>query len=252
MDDGGLAVGAALAICHDPVNKSCIENVYYGHEYTSKEIEHALNKETLGYTYESDIEPKIASLLSRGYVVARFNGRMEYGPRALGNRSILYQPTDHSVNDWLNKNLRRTEFMPFAPSTLYEYATKCYKNVSGAYDSARFMTITFQCTEWMKEHCSGVVHIDGTARPQLVKKEQNKSYYKIIDEFRKITGLPAIINTSFNVHEEPIVCSPEDAIRAFMDSNLDYLAIGNILVKNPKPITHKLSPVENIKFTDID
>ena len=122
--------------------------------------------------------------------------------------------------------------MPFAPSTLAEYANQSYLNVDGASDAAKFMTITFECTDWMKKHCPGVVHVDGTARPQLVRKEDNPSYYKIIDEYRKITGLPSIINTSFNIHEEPIVCTPEDAIRAFTIGHLDYLAIGHFLVKN--------------------
>jgi carbamoyltransferase len=246
MDDGGLAVGAALAICHSKENEECIENVYYGPEYSTKEIEKAIGETNLEFSQENTIESKIASLLSEGFVVARFNSRMEYGPRALGNRSILYHPTDPSVNDWLNKNLKRTEFMPFAPSTLYEYTEKCYLNTSGAEESARFMTITFDCTDWMKKHCSGVVHVDGTARPQIVRKSDNESYYRIIDEFRKLTGLPTIINTSFNIHEEPIVCSPQDAIRAFLDSNLDYLALGNCLTKNPKPLTHKLQPVISV------
>jgi carbamoyltransferase len=96
--------------------------------------------------------------------------RTEYGPRALGNRSILYHPGDPSVNQWLNECLDRTEFMPFAPSTLVEDANKCYLGVSGAEDAARFMTITFDCTESMKRNCPGVVHIDGTARPQLVSE----------------------------------------------------------------------------------
>jgi carbamoyltransferase len=144
----------------------------------------------------------------------------------------LYQTTDKTVNDWLNKRLKRTEFMPFAPVTLKEYAQQCYKNVSGAESPAHFMTVTFDCTDWMKERCPAVVHVDGTARPQIIDRESNPSYYRILDEYRKITGLPSIINTSFNMHEEPIVCSPCDAIRAFKESKLDYLALGNYLVRN--------------------
>jgi carbamoyltransferase len=161
---------------------------------------------------------------------------MEYGPRALGNRSILYQPNDPSVNDWLNKALRRTEFMPFAPSTLEEEAERCFLRLAGAERTARFMTITFQCTDWMKEACAGVVHVDGTARPQLVRRGDNPDYHAIIEEYRRLTGVPTVINTSFNMHEEPIVCSPEDAIRAFKLGHLDYLAIGGFLARNPAPI----------------
>jgi len=242
MDDGGLAVGAALAVNHGTALRPCIENVYFGPEYSRVDIARALETSGLSATEEMEIESSTAKLLAKGYVVARFNGRMEYGPRALGNRSILYQPTDRSVNDWLNKNLKRTEFMPFAPSTLYESAAQCYRNLSGGQDSARFMTMTFDCTEWMARHCPGVVHIDGTARPQLVKEEQNPSFHRVIAEFEKLTGLNSVINTSFNVHEEPIVCSPQDAIRAFLESNLDYLAIGPFLVRNPKPLSHPLKP----------
>jgi carbamoyltransferase len=157
---------------------------------------------------------------------------MEYGPRALGNRSILSQATDPSVNDWLNKTLHRTEFMPFAPVTLWEFADQCYEHLNGARYPARFMTITVTCTDWMKKHCPAVVHVDGTARPQLLQKETNPSYYRILDEYRKLSGLPSLINTSFNMHEEPIVCSPRDAIRAFKDGGIPYLAIGAFLLRN--------------------
>ena len=157
---------------------------------------------------------------------------MEYGPRALGNRSILYPATDPAVNDWLNKRLGRTEFMPFAPATLYEYRDKCYKNINGAAHTSKFMTITFDCTDYMKKYSPAAVHIDGTARPQLVTQEINPSFYKIISEYHKRTGIPSIINTSYNMHEEPIVCTPYDAIRAFKLGHLEYLAMGNLLVKN--------------------
>jgi carbamoyltransferase len=151
------------------------------------------------------------------------------------------------VNDWLNERLRRTEFMPFAPSTLWEYAPQHYRNWKPAAESARFMTITYDCTDWMKETCPGVVHIDGTARPQLVRREDNPSYWKIIDEFRKRTGVATVINTSFNMHEEPIVCSPRDAVRAFCQGHLDYLAIGDYLVKSPVPIDRQLRPMKTVE-----
>jgi carbamoyltransferase len=179
------------------------------------------------------MEMKVAEKLADGKVVARFNGRMEYGPRALGNRTIMYQPGDPSVNDWLNELLKRTEFMPFAPVALWERTDKLFTDFKGALETARFMTITFHCTPWMVERCGGVVHVDNTARPQLIRREDNPTYYKIVEEYEKRTGVPVVINTSFNVHEEPIVRSPEDAIRAFLDSALDYLAIGDFLVEGP-------------------
>lgn len=230
MGDGGLAGGAALYAAK--AQPYYLDHVYFGIEYTNEQIKEELDRNNLKYAFYKDVEKEIAKLLAKSKVVARFNGPMEYGPRALGNRSILYQTKDPTVNDWLNKKLKRTEFMPYAPSTLYEYAEKSYKNVKGAEHAAQFMTITFDCTDWMKKNCPAVVHLDGTARPQLVRKEVNPSYYKIISEFKKLTGVPTILNTSFNMHEEPIVCSPNDAIRSFMQGHLDYLAIGNYIVKN--------------------
>lgn len=254
MSDEGLAVGASLALWAKNVRSmnavpqsELLRDVYLGFGFNDKEIEAEIRKSGYEYKRLPDIEREIASLLASGYVVARFNGRMEYGPRALGNRSILYHPTDPTVNDWLNKNLVRTEFMPFAPSTIAEHADKCFININGAYETARFMTITFKCTDWMSAHCPGVVHIDGTARPQLVTREDNESYYRILDEFYRITGLPSIINTSFNMHEEPIVGTPKDAIRAFERGHLDYLAIDNFLIKNPGPVVHPLKPVQPVR-----
>jgi carbamoyltransferase len=246
MSDEGLAVGAALAYDgslrrragkrYEPLG---LPDVYLGNEYSDKAIAEALREAGLETQHlPGRIESAIAEQLAAGKVVARFAGRMEYGPRALGNRSILYQPGDPSVNDWLNTLLRRTEFMPFAPACLYETANQLFEEPEGGINTARFMTITFHCKPWMRERCGGVVHLDRTARPQLVRKQDNPSYYAIIDEYRKRTGVPVIINTSFNIHEEPIVRSPEDAIRAFVDSSLDYLAIGDILVKGQVGSAH--------------
>ena len=238
MGDEGLAVGAALAYkvnCKqiaDPTVR--LANVYLGPSYNDPEIEKAINQAGVEAKYCDNIERRVAELLSEGYVVARFNGRMEYGPRALGNRTIMYQPTDPSVNTWLNQRLGRTEFMPFAPVTLIEQADRCYKNLNGARYAAQFMTITFDCTDWMQQHCPAVVHVDGTARPQLISEAVNPSYYKIVREYYNITGLPCLINTSFNMHEEPIVCTPDDALRGFLNGKLDYLAAGNYLLRHPQ------------------
>jgi carbamoyltransferase len=245
MTDGGLNIGSAYALYHkynnseNDYSKFIINDVYFGQGFTNEEIETELKKSGLKYHYIEDIESIVADLLAKGKVVARFNGRMEYGPRALGNRSILYQATDVSVNDWLNKNLHRTEFMPFAPFTMDKLQYKCYKNMKGAEHTAKFMTITFDCTDYMKEKCPAVVHVDGTARPQIIYKDINSSFYMILEEYYKITGLPALINTSFNMHEEPIVSTPNDAIRSFQLGHLDYLAIGDFLISLG---TEKLHP----------
>jgi carbamoyltransferase len=256
MTDCGLAVGAALALCDAgapgprmPYSPEVIRDVYYGPGYSSQEVERALARSGLTYAPSASMAADVASLLARGHVVARFDGRMEYGPRALGNRSILYQPADPSVNDWLNSNLRRTEFMPFAPATLAEFAHECFHSLETTADSARFMTVTYDCTPAMKRDCPGVVHIDGTARPQLVDASVSPGYHAIIDEFRRLTGLPTVINTSFNMHEEPIVCTPDDAIRSFRAGHLDYLAIGDFIVPSPEPVRRSLRPVHAVALS---
>jgi carbamoyltransferase len=124
--------------------------------------------------------------------------------------------------------------MPFAPAALASEAHKLFRNLQGCEKTAEFMTVTFDCTDEMKQKCPAAVHVDGTARPQLVSERTNASFHRILKRFHELTGIPALINTSFNMHEEPIVCSPDDAIRAFMLGNLDYLAIGDFLVKHPQ------------------
>lgn len=251
MGDDGLALGAALhASWLNGYHLEQPDTVYFGPDFNDKEIEGALKKYKLIYKKINNIEKRIAKLISEKKVVARFFGRMEYGPRALGNRSILYEAKDKSVNDWLNKRLKRTEFMPFAPVTLEKYANRCYKNLKGAEYPARFMAITFDCTEYMKKVSPACVHVDGTARPQILRHKDNPSYYKILEEYYKITGIPSLVNTSFNMHEEPIVCTPDDAIRAFLSSRIDYLAIGNYLVyiqDNMNVSENYKSKVENKK-----
>jgi carbamoyltransferase len=237
MGDGGCGTGAALLEFEgDQHLKQPLKDVYLGPSYTADEIAEALQRASLPFDRYTPIEPKIAGLIAAGHVVARFNGRMEYGPRALGNRSILYHAKEPEVNQWLNQRLGRTEFMPFAPATLSDARHECYKNVDGGEYAAQFMTLTFDCTEDMKRTSPAAVHVDGTARPQLVTETSNPSFHAILTEYRKLTGIPSVINTSFNMHEEPIVCSPDDAIRAFLQGNLDYLAIGDFLVAHP---THR-------------
>ncbi len=233
MGDGGCGTGVALLETLGGQNGAPIRDAFYGPEYSEREIAGELEREGLAFARVPDLAAEIARRIHAGKVVARFEGRMEYGPRALGNRSILYHAREPHVNQWLNQRLGRTEFMPFAPVTLYEARDRCYQGVAGAELAAQFMTITFDCTEWMKRSCPAAVHVDGTARPQLVRREVSPGYYDIVQEYEKLSGIPCLINTSFNMHEEPIVCTPRDAIRAFVRGHLDAMAIGPFLVEAP-------------------
>jgi carbamoyltransferase len=237
MGDGGLAFGAPLwrlAQERGVLTPYRLESVYLGPEYDEMEMLAAIRAEGLEARRCDPIEPAIAEKLAEGRVVARFNGRMEFGPRSLGNRSILYHCADATVNDWLNKRLDRTEFMPFAPATLEDEIHTSYTGLRGAEHTAEFMTITSDCSESFRRTCPAAVHVDGTARPQIVRKSTNPSFHRTLEEYRRLTGIGTVVNTSFNMHEEPIVCTPQDAVRSFMRGHLDYLAMGPFLVENPQ------------------
>jgi carbamoyltransferase len=228
MSDMGISHGGILFLTKE---KEILKNVFYGPEYTNRHIEKILTSKDIKYEKPESIAKEIARLLSEGKIIARFNGRMEYGPRALGNRSILVQAIDNSINEILNNKLQRTEFMPFAPTILEEYASKCIKNLDKAQLTSKFMNISFNATGYMKKNFPAAVHVDGTLRPQILSKEDNQDFYNILLEYNIITKNPVILNTSFNMHEEPIVMTPSDALRAFKQSGVDYLAIGNLIIE---------------------
>ena len=152
-------------------------------------------------------------------------------PELLGNRSILYEANDKKINKWLNKKLKRTEFMPFAPITKFENANEFYEQTNSLF-SSQFMTITSNCTKKMISQAAAAVHMLIQQQDQLVKKEINSDLYEILDEYEKITGNKNLINTSFNMHEEPIVCNENDAIRAFLESKIDFLVLNDLLIWN--------------------
>ena len=154
---------------------------------------------------------RTAAAISDGKVVGWFHGRMEFGPRALGNRSIIASPCDTQMFKHLNTKLGRTEFMPFAPVIMEEFADEILVGYQNGIDNAPFMTNCWEVKEEWRSRIPSVVHIDGTCRPQVIKRETNPYYYSIIEEFYKKTGVPVLINTSFNSHEEPIVCFQHEA-----------------------------------------
>lgn len=234
MGDSGVGVGAALALHSDLVKTEPhkLPDVYLGPSYSDAEIERALRASGLAFRRSSDVVEDLVDRLVANKVVARFGGAMEFGPRALGNRSILYPAIEPEVNKWLNDRLRRTEFMPFAPISLAERADDLYVNIGRARHAAEFMTVTTDCTPRMRAESPAAVHVDGTARPQLVRAESNPTVHAILRRYEERTGIPTLINTSYNMHEEPIVCSPEDAIRAYKDGNLEVLSLGDFLVES--------------------
>jgi carbamoyltransferase len=234
MTDDGTALGAALHVAAQagikPRRK--VSSMLLGTAPDKNEIEQTIKKYNLKATQLAEPSAKIAQLLHEGQVVAVVHGRMEFGPRALCNRSILAAATSADINQQLNKRLNRTEFMPFAPVSRYEDADDCYLNIIKVIRSAEFMTVTVNCTDEMKTHCPAVVHIDGTARPQLVRENENPFIHKLLTHYVALSGKKALVNTSYNIHEEPIICTADDAIRGFLESGIDYLYLdGGWLIK---------------------
>jgi carbamoyltransferase len=235
MGDGGNAYGAAMlsAYAHGHTWAALrMEHAYLGPAFSHNEVQEELEKHPeLTWRVSPDITKEAAELVANKKIVGWFQGRMEYGPRALGNRSVIAHPTDASINKWLNDRMKRTEFMPFAPSCLSEAADELfYIQKPSMKIPAEFMTITFTMKEAWAQKAPAVAHIDGTARPQLVRKDTNPRFHALITHYRTLTGLPLLINTSFNVHEEPIVCSPKDALSSLKNGMIDVLAIEDFIV----------------------
>ena len=197
-----------------------------------KETFNKFKKYNLTFIKCNHINKDIAILLEKGFPVIRVSGPMEFGPRALGNRSILCNASDPDINESLNKKLKRSEFMPFAPITLIDDFEKLYKNNNSTILNLPYMTSTLDVKEKMIQESPASVHIDETARPQMIDKKLYPDLHEILCEYKNLTGKSSLINTSFNMHEEPIVCDVNDAMRAFISSNLPYIAINNYLIKN--------------------
>ena len=240
MSDTGNSVGAALLELarrqpESMRNTRPLHDVYWGPAYGEAEILAALNDANLVAQKcdEAGLVALAARAIHEGRIVGWFQGRMEFGPRALGNRSMLARPTESAINNWLNDRLDRSEFMPFAPSVLAEHADEIFKHVDKARHTAEFMTVTFDVREEWLSRIPAVVHVDGTARPQLVRAEVNPLYHRLISAYHALSGIPLVLNTSFNVHEEPIVCAPTEAIHAFTEKRVDCLAVGSYWLAHP-------------------
>ncbi len=231
-NDAGTSLGAALFTYNEKrlgALQQKLEHVYFGPEFSNQEIEIALKASGVNFRFSEDVFSETAGRIAQGKIVGWFQGRMESGPRALGNRSILVDPRRAEMKDKLNANVKRREsFRPFAPSILAEKCSE-YFELPGEVLSPYMMLIGNVRPE-KKDRIPAVTHADGTARIQTVSENENPRFWRLIKEFEKLSGVPVLLNTSFN-ENEPIVCTPEDAVRCFLRTNFDVLAIGDYLVE---------------------
>jgi len=230
-DDIGTSIGAAMLLHYQLGGQRparTMESVFLGPGFTDKQITTVLNDLKISYSPCPDPARRAAELIAEGNLIGWFQGRMVWGQRALGNRSILADPRQAAMKDKINKCVKyREEFRPFAPAVLYEEADKYFDMPQ---PDIPYMNIVVPVREEMKGLIPAVTHVDGTARVQTVTQENNLLFWRLIRSFGDITGVPVVLNTSFNVKGEPIVCSPEDAIRCFFATGLDHLIIGNFIV----------------------
>lgn len=228
--DSGLALGAALYLHHRASPAAPIQglkHLYWGPAYTDEQIAQVLAERKLTASFETDIAATVAGLLAQDKIVGWFQGRMESGPRALGGRSILMSPMRAENKDIINARVKfREAFRPFCPSILAEDAPSFLER----YRPEAFMITSFDVVADKRHLLPAVVHADGTLRPQCVEAAVNPLYWRLISEFKRLTGVPALLNTSLNIKGEPMICAPHEAIRCFFDSGMDYLALGSYLL----------------------
>ncbi len=229
--DAGTALGAATYAAHqlgDTIQP--LPHAYLGPEYSPAEIEAVLKQRNIRYERCASITDTASELLAKGEVVAWFQGRMEWGPRALGNRSILGNPASRGVADLINAQIKyRERWRPFCPSMLDTIAPE----VLQTRHPSPYMTFTFDVADAWKPRIPEVVHEDGTARPQIVTAQSNPRYFELLQKFEAKTGIGVLLNTSLNRRGEPMVCSPDDALNMFYGSDLRNLAVGDFLVRKP-------------------
>ena len=253
--DAGGALGAALAYWHIGLKKprlktanfDIMQGSYLGPSYTNKEVKEFLDQNSISFKYlENDkLNEDVAKLLSEQKVIGWFQGKMEFGPRALGNRSILGDPRGEKMQSLINQKVKfREGFRPFAPSVLKEHSKDWFNlNIDSPYMLLVSKINKSKIVAYNEKNLVGldklnvkrsivpaITHVNLTARVQTIEKTQNEMYYNLISKFYELTSCPILINTSFNVRDEPIVCSPEDAFKCFLISDLDYLVLGNYIL----------------------
>lgn len=231
--DAGTSLGAALWIDHRARNNAPrrwrMDHAYLGPQFGDQEIEAFLKWSKLPYRRVDNVPQVAAEMLASDRVIGWFQGRMEFGPRALGARSILASPLDARMQARLNEIKDREDFRPVAPVVLEERAGEWFEGAR----VAPFMLFVFDVARGKEHLIPAVRHVDGTARVQTINRTQHALYYDLIREFGKRTGVPVLINTSFNTRGEPIVCTPRDAVESFWTSPLDALVIGSFVLEKP-------------------
>ena len=236
--DGGGAIGAALYAYHTVLGKPrqfIMEHAYWGEEHSADDIQAFLKANAIPYErfdQEESLIERVVDHLQDGKVIGWSQGKFEWGPRALGSRSILADPRRADMKDIVNVKIKfREPFRPFAPSVLSERAQDYFElDNAAAHYPARFMLYVVDVKESKRELIPAITHVDGTGRLQTVQKESNPKYYRLIETFGQATGVPIVLNTSFNLKGEPIVNSPQEAFQTFTRSGMDMLVLGNYLV----------------------
>ncbi|MDH3627293.1 MAG: carbamoyl transferase [Acidobacteriota bacterium] len=223
--DAGGCIGAGCEVlAQKGISPEPLEHVYLGPSFTDDEIDGFTRSYGLQARKVDDPAAYAAQSLSEGKILAWFQGRMEFGPRALGNRSILANPQDPDMKEKINATIKfREDFRPFAPAVLEERVQDCFVD---SFPSP-FMTMTFDVHEAWKQRLASITHIDGTARIQTVGRKTNPLFHNLISKFDELTGIPVVINTSFNIKGQPICLSPRDAITTFYGTGMDALVVGN-------------------------
>ena len=235
--DGGGSMGAALYVYNTLLGnkRELLDSAYLGPEYSEEEIKGYLEKNKINYSVlknDKEIVEKVAKLISKNNVIGWFQGRMEWGPRALGARSILSNPCNPKMQEILNLKVKhREKFRPFAPVICADDVSKYFEYDNPLSLSTDYMLMVYPIKKKWRSRIPAVVHVDGSGRLQTVRREQNALYYDLIKEFGKLSGIPILINTSFNIRGEPIVCSPSDAYSCMMGTGIDYLIIDKFLIR---------------------
>jgi carbamoyltransferase len=231
--DAGAALGAAQVVAHESGDavRFRMEHVYYGPSYGNEEIESVLRRNRIAFRKGVDVAAEAARFIYDGRIVAWFQGGMEVGPRTLGARSILADPRDPAMKDKVNDLVKfRENWRPFALSVLEEHKQDYLER---AIDSP-FMIMAFGVPEEKRKDIPSAMHwVDHSTRPQTVSRKTSPLYWKLINELKALSGVPCVLNTSFNIRGEPVVCSPSDALRCFFGTGLDVLVIGDYIVEKP-------------------